>query len=101
MGVFMIDVIVAGGGPTGVLLAGELRLQGVDALVLEKDAEPTRIVRALGLHDRERTPCSFCTRRGELPRSTWHTRTDPTMTGRRSRGDLMHGRGERVAFGHG
>jgi 2-polyprenyl-6-methoxyphenol hydroxylase-like FAD-dependent oxidoreductase len=38
----MINVIVAGGGPTGVLLAGELRLQGVDALVLEKDARPRR-----------------------------------------------------------
>jgi rifampicin monooxygenase len=48
----MIDVIVAGGGPTGVMLAGELRLQGVRALVLDKDAEPTRIVRALGLHAR-------------------------------------------------
>ena len=48
----MIDVIVAGGGPTGVMLAGELRLHGVHVLVLEKEAEPTRIVRALGLHAR-------------------------------------------------
>src|SRR6266700_4138659 len=48
MGGFMIDVIVAGGGPTGVMLASELRLHGVHALVLEKDAEPTRIVLALG-----------------------------------------------------
>ncbi len=48
----MIDVIVAGGGPTGMMLAGELRLHGVHALVLEKDAEPTRIVRSLGLHAR-------------------------------------------------
>ena len=48
----MIDVIVAGGGPTGLMLASELRLHGVRALVLEKDAEPTRIVRALGLHAR-------------------------------------------------
>src|SRR5258708_3303526 len=52
MGVFMIDVIVAGGGPAGLMLASELRLHGVHALVLEKDAEPTRIVRALGLHAR-------------------------------------------------
>jgi 2-polyprenyl-6-methoxyphenol hydroxylase-like FAD-dependent oxidoreductase len=52
MGAFMIDVIVAGGGPTGVMLASELRLQGVHAVVLEKEAEPTRIVRALGLHAR-------------------------------------------------
>ena len=48
----MIDVIVAGGGPTGLMLAAELRLHGVLALVLEKDAEPTRIVRSLGLHAR-------------------------------------------------
>jgi len=48
----MFDVIIAGGGPTGVMLAIELRLHGVDVLVLEKDAEPTSVVRALGLHAR-------------------------------------------------
>jgi 2-polyprenyl-6-methoxyphenol hydroxylase-like FAD-dependent oxidoreductase len=52
MGVFMMDVIVAGGGPTGMILAAELRLRGVEVLVLEKAAEPTRQVRALGLHVR-------------------------------------------------
>ena len=46
------DVIVVGGGPTGVMLASELRLHGVRVLVLERDAEPTRVVRALGLHAR-------------------------------------------------
>ncbi|MCR6483839.1 rifampin monooxygenase [Amycolatopsis sp. OK19-0408] len=48
----MIDVIIAGGGPTGVLLASELRLHGVEVVVLEKLAEPSRIVKALGLHAR-------------------------------------------------
>jgi 2-polyprenyl-6-methoxyphenol hydroxylase-like FAD-dependent oxidoreductase len=48
----MLDVIVAGGGPTGVMLASELRLQGVHALVLEKEAAPTGHARALGLHVR-------------------------------------------------
>jgi rifampicin monooxygenase len=49
---YIIDVIVAGGGPTGMMLAGELRLHGVHALVLDKEAEPTNIVRGLGLHAR-------------------------------------------------
>ncbi|EMY35990.1 FAD-dependent monooxygenase [Arthrobacter crystallopoietes BAB-32] len=48
----MTDVIIAGGGPTGLMLACELRLHGVSVLVLEKDAEPTKVVRGLGLHTR-------------------------------------------------
>ena len=48
----MIDVIIAGGGPTGMMLASELRLHGVQVLVLERDAEPTPVVRSLGLHVR-------------------------------------------------
>jgi 2-polyprenyl-6-methoxyphenol hydroxylase-like FAD-dependent oxidoreductase len=52
METLLIDVIVVGGGPTGMMLAGELRLHGVHVLVLDKDVEPTRVVRSLGLHVR-------------------------------------------------
>jgi 2-polyprenyl-6-methoxyphenol hydroxylase-like FAD-dependent oxidoreductase len=45
-------VVIAGAGPTGLMLACELRLRGVRVLVLEKDAEPPPWVRALGLHVR-------------------------------------------------
>ena len=46
------DVIVVGAGPTGTMLAGELRLHGVSVLVLEKRQQPSPVVRALGLHAR-------------------------------------------------
>ncbi|MFF3484652.1 rifampin monooxygenase [Streptomyces sp. NPDC002701] len=48
----MIDVIVVGGGPTGLMLAAELRLQGVRVVVLDRLSEPTAESRGRGLHTR-------------------------------------------------
>ena len=48
----MFDVIIAGCGPTGAMLAAELRLHDVRVLVLEKDTEPASFVRIVGLHIR-------------------------------------------------
>ncbi|QBX55457.1 hypothetical protein EXE58_08330 [Nocardioides seonyuensis] len=49
----MHDVVIAGGGPTGLMLAGELALAGVDVLVLER-RETAELVgsRAGGFHAR-------------------------------------------------
>jgi 2-polyprenyl-6-methoxyphenol hydroxylase-like FAD-dependent oxidoreductase len=48
----LYDVIVVGAGPTGLMLAAELRMRGLAVVVLEREAEPTKVVRALGLHVR-------------------------------------------------
>ncbi|TDQ54474.1 rifampin monooxygenase [Actinorugispora endophytica] len=47
-----IDVVVVGGGPTGLMLASELRLAGVRVVVLERLTEPTAQSRGRGLHAR-------------------------------------------------
>ena len=39
-------VVVAGGGPTGLMLAGELALAGVDVAIVERRAVRTSAARA-------------------------------------------------------
>jgi len=43
------DVVIAGGGPTGLMLAAELRLGGVDPVVLERLPEISQIPKGNGL----------------------------------------------------
>ncbi|HEY5114646.1 MAG TPA: rifampin monooxygenase [Nakamurella sp.] len=45
-------MIIAGCGPTGAMLAAELRLHDVRVLVLEKETVPASFVRIVGLHIR-------------------------------------------------
>ncbi|MCM3689132.1 rifampin monooxygenase [Kocuria rosea] len=70
----MVDVIIAGGGPTGMMLAGELRLHGVEVLVLEKDPQPSPQVRSLGLHPRS---IEIMDQRGLLDRFLAHGQQYP------------------------
>src|SRR6185369_769390 len=46
------DVIIAGCGPTGAMLAAELRLHDVRVLVVDKEPEPVSFARIVGLHIR-------------------------------------------------
>ena len=43
---FDAEVIIAGAGPAGLMLAGELRLAGISVIVLDRLAEPMRQSRA-------------------------------------------------------
>src|SRR5215212_2043693 len=68
------DVIIAGCGPTGAMLAAELRLHDVRVLVLEKETEPASFVRIVGLHIRS---IELMAMRGLLERVLEHGRRRP------------------------
>ncbi|MET8233235.1 rifampin monooxygenase [Micromonospora sp. NPDC005298] len=67
-------MIIAGCGPTGAMLAAELRLHDVRVLVLEKQDEPTSFVRIVGLHIRS---LELMAMRGLLDRILPHGRRRP------------------------
>jgi bifunctional hydroxylase/dehydrase len=46
------DVVIVGAGPTGLMLAGELRLAGAEVIVLDRLSEPTTESRGLGFTPR-------------------------------------------------
>jgi rifampicin monooxygenase len=69
-----VDVIIAGCGPTGAVLAAELRLHDVRVIVLEKDTEPVSFVRIVGLHIRS---LELMAMRGLLERLLEHGRRRP------------------------
>ena len=70
----IFDVIIAGCGPTGAMLAAELRLHDVRVLVLEKETEPVSFVRIVGLHIRS---LELMAMRGLLERIREHGRQRP------------------------
>ena len=70
----MFDVIIAGCGPAGAMLAAELRLHDVRVLVLEKETEPPSAVRIVGLHIRS---IELMAMRGLLDRLLAHGRQRP------------------------
>ncbi|MEU7924268.1 FAD-dependent monooxygenase [Micromonospora sp. NPDC049107] len=70
----MFDVIIVGCGPTGAMLAAELRLHDVRVLVLEKETQPPSAVRIVGLHIRSLEVLAM---RGLLDRMLAHGRRRP------------------------
>ncbi|MEU5871314.1 FAD-dependent monooxygenase [Glycomyces sp. NPDC047369] len=69
-----VDVVVAGCGPTGAVLAAELRLHGVRVLVVDPQTGPKSIVRIVGLHVRS---VELMAMRGLLDRLLEHGRRRP------------------------
>src|SRR3954454_13950928 len=74
MAPLVFDVIIAGCGPTGAMLAAELRLHDVRVLVLERETEPKSFVRIVGLHSRSLEVMAM---RGLLDRMLDHGKRRP------------------------
>jgi 2-polyprenyl-6-methoxyphenol hydroxylase-like FAD-dependent oxidoreductase len=70
----MLDVVIAGCGPTGAMLAAELRLHNVQVLVLEQETEPVSAARIVSLHVRSLEVLAM---RGLLERIREHGRRRP------------------------
>ena len=71
----MIDVVIAGAGPNGLMLASELALAGIRPVVCERLSEPTTEQRANGLVGQvvrmlDRRACTTPPRRGRSPASS-------------------------------
>src|SRR5687768_15230886 len=45
-------ILVVGGGPTGLLMASELLRHGVSCRVVDENADPSPLSRAIGIHAR-------------------------------------------------
>ncbi|MFC7622029.1 FAD-dependent monooxygenase [Microlunatus sp. GCM10028923] len=69
------DVIISGCGPTGAMLAAELRLHDIRVLLLEQETEPASFVRIVGLHIRS---LELMAMRGLLDRLLENGRRRPT-----------------------
>src|SRR5262245_46856877 len=48
----MVDVLIVGAGPTGLLLAGDLAAAGVPVTVLDRRTEESNLSRAFAVHAR-------------------------------------------------
>jgi 2-polyprenyl-6-methoxyphenol hydroxylase-like FAD-dependent oxidoreductase len=70
----IFDVIIAGCGPAGAMLAAELRLHEVRVLVVDKEIAPVSFARIVGLHIRSLEVMAM---RGLLERILEHGRRRP------------------------
>ncbi|MGX1540925.1 FAD-dependent oxidoreductase [Streptomyces adustus] len=79
----MHDVVIAGGGPVGLFLAGELALTGCSVVVLERDPETASPLKALplGLRGLNAGAAETLYRRGLLEAMAQASGVDPQKVG--------------------